>query len=49
MALAKLHHQMGNIVQAVTAYNKVLKVCSQFNLLKCQKLFSILWITTKNV
>jgi len=27
MALAKLNHQMGNIVQAVAAYNKVLKVC----------------------
>lgn len=26
MALAKLNHQMGNIVQAVSAYNKVLKV-----------------------
>lgn len=26
MAIAKLHHQTGNIVHAVTAYNKVLKV-----------------------
>lgn len=26
MALAKLNHQMGNIVPAATAYNKVLKV-----------------------
>jgi anaphase-promoting complex subunit 7 len=26
MALAKLYHQMGNIVHAVTAYTKVLKV-----------------------
>lgn len=26
MAIAKLNHQMGNIVHAVTAYNKVLKV-----------------------
>lgn len=28
MALAKLNHQIGNIVQAVSAYNKVLKVSS---------------------
>lgn len=28
MALAKLNHQMGNIVQAISAYNKVLKVSS---------------------
>ncbi|KAL4089145.1 hypothetical protein QTP88_024213 [Uroleucon formosanum] len=27
MAIAKLNHQMGNIVHAVTAYNKVLKEC----------------------
>jgi len=26
MAIAKLNHQMGNIVHAVSAYNKVLKV-----------------------
>jgi anaphase-promoting complex subunit 7 len=26
MALAKLYHQMGNTIQAISAYNKVLKV-----------------------
>lgn len=32
MAIAKLNHQMGNIVHAVSAYNKVLKVCMKGHL-----------------
>lgn len=30
MAIAKLNHQLGNIVSAATAYNKVLKVSIYF-------------------
>lgn len=44
MAIAKLNHQMGNIVHAVSAYNKVLKVSMGSIIILCVYFISLIII-----